>query len=35
MLVATLGRISFTSNLWSSLTNDENLCLTTHFIDKN
>lgn len=28
-------RVSFTSDLWSSLTSDGYLCLTCHFIDKN
>jgi len=30
-----LGRISLTSNLWTSLKTDGYICLTAHFIDKN
>ncbi|KAK9100401.1 hypothetical protein Scep_023831 [Stephania cephalantha] len=29
------GRISFTSDLWTSLTTDGYMCLTCHFIDNN
>jgi len=29
------GRICLTSDLWTSLTTDGYMCLTTHFIDKN
>jgi hypothetical protein len=29
------GRIYLTSDLWTSLTTDGYMCLTTHFIDKN
>ena len=34
MLASTPGRISLTSNLWSSLTTDGYMFLTAHFIDK-
>ena len=29
------GKISLTSNLWTSLTTDRYICLTAHFINKN
>jgi hypothetical protein len=29
------GRISLTSDLWTSLTTNGYICLTAHFIDKN
>ncbi|XP_024031091.1 zinc finger BED domain-containing protein RICESLEEPER 2-like [Morus notabilis] len=35
MLDACPGRISLTSDLWTSLTTDGYLCLTAHFLDKN
>ena len=35
MVTSCPGRISLTSDLWSSLTTDGYLCLTAHFIDKN
>lgn len=35
MVTACPGRISLTSDLWSSLTSDGYLCLTAHFVDKN
>ncbi|XP_024030779.1 zinc finger BED domain-containing protein RICESLEEPER 2-like [Morus notabilis] len=35
MVIACPGRISLTSDLWSSLTSDGYLCLTAHFVDKN
>ena len=35
MLNLAPGRISFTSNSWTSITTDGHMCLTAHFIDKN
>jgi hypothetical protein len=35
MLNGCPGRICLTSDLWTSLTTDGYMCLTTHFIDKN
>jgi hypothetical protein len=35
MLNGCPGRICLTSDLWTSLTTDEYMCLTSHFIDKN
>ena len=35
MLETIPGRISFTSDAWTSLTSDGYVCLTAHFIDKN
>jgi hypothetical protein len=35
MLNGCRGRICLTSDLWTSLTIDGHMCLTTHFIDKN
>ena len=35
MLEDAPGRISFTSDAWTSLTSDGYVCLTAHFIDKN
>ena len=35
MLQTCPGRISLTSDLWTSLTTDGYLCLTAHYIDKN
>jgi hypothetical protein len=34
ILSVCLGRICLTSNLWTSLTTDEYICLTAHFISK-
>jgi hypothetical protein len=35
LLNVCTGRISLTSDMWTSLKTDEYICLTTHFIDKN
>jgi hypothetical protein len=35
LLNVCLGRISLTSDLWTSLKTDGYICLTAHFIDKN
>ncbi|PON78816.1 Ribonuclease H-like domain containing protein [Parasponia andersonii] len=35
MIEVAPGRVSFTSDLWTSLTSDGYLCLTCHYIDKN
>jgi hypothetical protein len=35
LLNVCAGRISLTSDLWTSLKTDGYICLTTHFIDKN
>ena len=35
LLNVCTGRISLTSDLWTSLTTNGHICLTTHFIDKN
>jgi len=34
-LAQVLGRISFTTDLWSALTHEGYMCLTTNYIDKN
>ncbi|XP_042969171.1 zinc finger BED domain-containing protein RICESLEEPER 1-like [Carya illinoinensis] len=35
MLNDSPGRISLTSNLWTSITTDGYMCITAHFLDKN
>ncbi|KAG6682132.1 hypothetical protein I3842_13G123200 [Carya illinoinensis] len=35
MLNDVPGRISLTSNLWTSINTDSYMCITTHFLDKN
>jgi hypothetical protein len=35
MLNASPGRVCLTSDLWTSLTTDGYMCLTSHFLNKN